>query len=228
LGEPGDGPATTITVALCDDHGIVRSGLRRILEAEPDMIVVGEAGSAADAVELARRATPHVFVMDVGLPDASGISATSRIRALSPTTRVLMLTVHDDVAYLRQAFAAGADGYLVKDAADVDLVQAIRLVAAGRRYVHPTLGAALLDDEAQPRLTGPGGALSEREEEVLRGVALGLTNAEIAAELIVSVRTVESHRAHIHQKLGVQSRADLVRLARQHGLLEGSDGPTTP
>ena len=115
-------PATTVTVALCDDHGIVRSGLRRILEAESDMIVVGEAGSAADAVELARRVAPHVFVMDVGLPDASGISATARIRALSPTTRVLMLTVHDDVAYLRQAFAAGADGYLVKDAADVDLV----------------------------------------------------------------------------------------------------------
>jgi len=228
LAEPVDEPATTITVALCDDHGIVRSGLRRILEAEPDMVVVGEAGSAAEAVDLARRAAPHVFVMDVGLPDASGISATSRIRALSPATRVLMLTVHDDVAYLRQAFAAGADGYLVKDAADVDLVQAIRLVAAGRRYVHPTLGAALLEDEPQTRLTGPGGALSEREEQVLRGVALGMTNAEIAAELIVSVRTVESHRAHIHQKLGVQSRADLVRLARQRGLLDDSDGPTTP
>ena len=221
-------PRDTITVALCDDHGIVRSGLRRIIEAEPNMIVVGEAASAAAAIELAARTAPHVFVMDVGLPDASGISAASRIRVLSPMTRVLILTVHDDVAYLRQAFAAGVDGYLVKDAADVELVQAIRLVAAGRRYVHPTLGAALLDEDAPTRLTGPGGALSEREEQVLRGVALGLTNAEIAAELIVSVRTVESHRAHIHQKLGVQSRADLVRLARQRGLLEEIDGPPTP
>ncbi len=218
----------TITVALCDDHGIVRSGLRRILEAEPDMRVVGEAASAAAAVELAARTAPQVFVMDVGLPDASGITAAARIRTLNPTTRVLILTVHDDVAYLRQAFAAGADGYLVKDAADVELVQAIRVVAAGRRYVHPTLGAALLAEDAPTRLAGPGGSLSEREEQVLRGVALGLTNAEIAAELIVSVRTVESHRAHIHQKLGVQSRADLVRLARQRGLLDDLDGASTP
>lgn len=192
------------------------------------MVVVGEAGNVAEAVALAQRVAPDVFVMDVGLPDGSGIAAVTDIRDVSVRTRVLMLTVHDDVAYLRRAFAAGAAGYLVKDAADVELVQAIRQLAAGRQYVHPMMGAALLADELPTRLSGPGGELSEREEEVLRSVALGLTNAEIAAQLFVSVRTVESHRAHIHQKLGVQSRADLVRLARQRGLLDDGDAPSGP
>jgi two-component system response regulator NreC len=228
LSEPADVAPIRITVALCDDHAIVRSGLRRILDAEPDMVVIGEAGAVAEAVELAHRATPDVFVMDVGLPDGSGIAAVATIRAVSAATRVLILTVHDDVAYLRRAFAAGAAGYLVKDAADVELVQAIRQLAAGRQYVHPMLGAALLADESPTRLHGPGGELSEREEEVLRSVALGLTNAEIAAQLFVSVRTVESHRAHIHQKLGVQNRADLVRLARRRGLLDDEDHSNTP
>ena len=226
--DPNEVRPAPITVALCDDHGIVRSGLRRIVGAESDMAVVGEAATAIEAVEVAERLTPDVFVMDVGLPDGSGISAVTKIRSLSKTTRVLMLTVHDDVAYLRRAFAAGADGYLVKDAADVELVQATRQLAAGRQYVHPTLGAALLADESTARLSGPGGELSEREEDVLRSVALGLTNAEIAAQLYVSVRTVETHRAHIHQKLGVQNRAALVRLARQRGLLDDTDEPPAP
>lgn len=228
MSESADRPSAPITVALCDDHGIVRSGLRRIVGAEADMVVVGEAAAAAEAIDVAGRATPDVFVMDVGLPDGSGITAVGKIRAASSSTRVLMLTVHDDVAYLRRAFAAGADGYLVKDAADIELVQAIRQLAAGRQYVHPTLGAALLADESPTRLSGPGGELSEREEEVLRSLALGLTNAEIASQLFVSVRTVETHRAHIHQKLGVQNRADLVRLARQRGLLDDADESTTP
>ena len=210
-----------IRVALCDDHAIVRSGLRRILEAEDDLEVVGEAGSAEAAVEVARRAHPDVFVMDLGLPDASGIVATARVREASPRTRVVVLTVHDDVAYLRRAFDAGADGYLVKDAADVDLVHAIRAVAAGGRYVHPTLGAQLLESSGRdgPRVRGPGGELSEREVEVLRLIARGHTNAAIAEELYVSVRTVESHRAHINQKLAARSRAELVEIARQAGLL---------
>lgn len=215
--------ADALRVALCDDHAIVRGGLRRILE-EQGIVVVGEAGSAAEAEELARGTMPDVFVMDLGLPDVSGIEATARVRLASPGTAVLVLTVHDDVAYLRRAFEAGAMGYLVKDAADVDLVAAVRTVGAGAQYVHPTLGAALLGGAATDhRLTGPGGELSERELEVLRHVALGLTNAEIAEQLYVSVRTVETHRSHIHQKLGVRSRAELVRLARDAGLL--SDDP---
>ena len=214
-----------VRVALCDDHAVVRSGLRRILEAEEDIEVVGEAASVRAAVVLASAQQPDVFVMDVGLPDGSGITATIDVRRASPNTRVLVLTVHDDIAYLRRAFEAGADGYMGKEAADVELVRAVRQVASGHQYVHPTLGAALLAPDAQPaRLGGPGGELSEREGEVLRLIALGSTNSEIAEQLYVSVRTVETHRAHIQQKLDIRSRAELVRFAREAGLLDNS-GP---
>lgn len=216
--------ADRIRIALCDDHAVVRSGLRAILEAEADLEVVGESGTAAEAVELAREAQPDVFVMDIGLPDRSGIAATADVCQASPATRVLVLTVHDDVTYLRRAFDAGAAGYLVKEAADVELVQAVRQVAAGKQYVHPSLGAALLAREvATARPAGPGGELSEREVEVLRLIAGGLTNAEIAARLYVSVRTVETHRAHIHQKLDVRTRAGLVRVAREAGVLQAGE-----
>ena len=218
--------ADRVRVALCDDHAVVRSGLRAILEAEADLEVVGESGTAEEAVALAREAQPDVFVMDIGLPDRSGIAATAEVCQASPATRVLVLTVHDDVTYLRRAFDAGAVGYLVKEAADVELVQAVRQVAAGKQYVHPSLGAALLAREvATARPAGPGGELSEREVEVLRLIAGGLTNAEIAARLYVSVRTVETHRAHIHQKLDVRTRAGLVRVAREAGVLPAGDTP---
>ena len=214
-------------VALCDDHGVVRSGLRRILAAEPDLEVVGEAGTIREAVVLAASERPDVFVMDLNLPDGSGINATATVRKASPATRVLILTVHDDVAYLRRAFEAGADGYVLKEAADVELVNAVRQVASGHQYVHPTLGAALLaPDTPTARLGGPGGALSEREVEVLRCIALGSTNSEIAEGLYVSVRTVETHRAHIQQKLNIRTRAQLVRFARDAGLLDPEEqGP---
>lgn len=211
-----------IRIALCDDHGVVRSGLRLILDAEDDLEVVGEANGAKEAVALAGTCLPDVFVMDLGLPDGSGIDATAAVVQVSPTTQVLVLSVHDDVAYLRRAFEAGAAGYLIKDAADIELVQAVRLVASGKKYVHPTLGAALLAPDAPlARLGGPGGELSDRELQVLRMMALGLTNAEIGQRLHVSVRTVETHRSHIHQKLNVRNRAELVRRARQAGLLDG-------
>lgn len=218
--------ADVIRVALCDDHAVVRSGLRRILADEADIEVVGEAGTAEEAVALAGATKPDVFVMDLGLPGTSGITATREVVAANPSTKVLVLTVHDDVAYLRKAFDAGARGYLVKEAADVELILAVRHVATGQDYVHPALGAALLAPGATaPRAGGPGGELSERELEVLRLVALGHTNAEIAAELYVSVRTVETHRAHLQQKLGIKTRADLVRYAREIGLLEEEAGP---
>ncbi len=211
----------SLRVAVCDDHAVVRSGLRRILEAEDGIEVVGEAGSVAEAVVLAAELTPDIFVMDLGLPDGSGIDATVQLLRVSPQTRVLVLTVHDDVAYLRQAFDAGAVGYLVKEAADVELVLAVRQVSEGQQYVHPTLGAALLAPDApSARPSGPGGELSEREVEVLRLIALGLTNTEISNELFVSVRTVETHRAHIQQKLGLRTRAELAALARETGLLD--------
>ena len=213
-----------VRVALCDDHAVVRSGLARILAAEADFEVVGEAGTAEEAVRLATAQHPDVLVMDLGLPDANGIEATGRVREASPATRILVLTVHDDVAYLRKAFDAGATGYLIKEAADLELVEAVRKVAAGGRYVHPLLGAALLTPEPEhPRPSGPGGELSDREMEVLRLIALGHTQADIAERLYISVRTVESHRAHIHQKLGLRTRADLVAFARQAGLLTGDE-----
>lgn len=218
--------ADRLRIALCDDHAVVRSGLRRILEAEPDFEVVAEAGTADEAVTVARETQPDVFVMDIGLPDRNGIAATTEVCEVSPTTKVLVLTVHDDVAYLRRAFDAGAAGYLVKEAADIELVQAVRQVAMGKQYVHPTLGAALLaPDTASARPAGPGGELSEREVEILAFIAKGLTNAEIAQQLFVSVRTVETHKSHIHQKLNVRTRAELVRIARAAGLLEADDSP---
>jgi two-component system response regulator NreC len=213
LGDP-------IRVALCDDHAMVRGGLHRILAEEAGIEVVGEAGTAGEAVELAGRVRPDVLVMDLGLPGVSGIAATGQVRQASPDTRVLVLTAHNDVVYLRRAFAAGATGYLLKEAADIELVQAVRIVAAGRQYVDPTLGAAALRmGEGAGRPAGPGGQLSERELEVLRGIACGYTNAEIAASLFVSVRTIETHRAHIQQKLGARTRADLVERARIAHLL---------
>lgn len=216
-----------VRVALCDDHGVVRSGLRRILATEPDLQVVGEAGTIREAIVLAASERPDVFVMDLNLPDGSGINATASVRKASPATRVLILTVHDDLAYLRRAFEAGADGYVLKEVADVELVHAVRQVASGHQYVHPTLGAALLaPDTPTARLGGPGGDLSEREVEVLRFIALGSTNSEIAEGLYVSVRTVETHRAHIQQKLNVRTRAQLVRFARDAGLLDPEEqGP---
>lgn len=213
-----------VRIVLCDDHGVVRSGLRLILETEDDLTVVGQAASGEEAISLAAEVRPDVLVMDVGLPDMSGTEAASEVLAANPGTRVLMLTVQDDVAYLRRAFDAGAAGYLLKEAADVELVEAVRQVASGRQYVHPAMGAALLAPQAAlQQLGGPGGQLSERETEVLRLVALGLTNPQIAEELTVSVRTVETHRSHIYRKLDVSERADLVRIARDADLLDDPD-----
>ena len=235
-----------VRVVLCDDHRVIRSGLRRILEAEPDLAVVGEAGSADECLALVRDLGPDVLVLDIGLPGTNGIEVARLVRAQGDV-RILMLTVHDDVAYLRKAFQAGASGYLVKEAADIELVLAVRQIAEGRQYVHPSLGAALLTQEpaaaalptqepaaaalptqepAGPDTVSRAGLLSERETEVLRMIALGHTNAEIAAGLFLSVRTVESHRAHIQQKLGLRNRSDLVAFARDSGVLGRTPGPS--
>lgn len=205
---------------LCDDHVVVRGGLRRILNDEPGFEVVGEAATGEDALTLVRMESPDVVVMDLSLPGDNGISATQRICESHPATHVLILTMHDDVAYLREAFAAGALGYVVKKAADVELVTAVWTVARGDKYVHPNLGAVLLDKES-PR----SGAeeqlpqLSRREVEVLRLLALGYTNPEMGEKLNISVRTVETYRANVQRKLGLRSRAELARVARDFGLV---------
>jgi DNA-binding NarL/FixJ family response regulator len=209
-----------VRIVLCDDHTVVRAGLRRLLEDEPGFDVVGEAATAEDALTLVGTTRPDVVLMDLSLPGDDGIAATRSISAVHPGTHVLVLTMHDDVAYLREAFAAGAAGYVVKKAADVELVAALRTVAGGDTYVHPNLGAALLSHKAAP--TGSGGRfadLSPREVEVLRLLAVGFTNPEIAEKLGLSVRTIETHRANVQQKLNLRSRAELARLARDSGLV---------
>ncbi len=215
---------TAIRVALCDDHAMVRNGLRLILEGAADVEVVGEVGTAAGAVELADAERPDVFLLDLGLPDGSGIETTRRIREVSAETRVLILTMHDDVEYLRGAFDAGAAGYLVKEAANVELLLAVRSVASGHGYVHPRLGAALLaanPEGPSPEASGerPCRDLTPRERDVLRLLAAGHTNAEVASKLYLSPRTVETHRLRMQQKLGIRSRAELLRYARDEGLV---------
>jgi two-component system response regulator NreC len=209
----------TVRVLIVDDHAVVRSGLRRVLEAEEDLEVVAEAGNTRDAVFEARAAKPDVILMDVVMPGESGIEATPALLHEAPDAKVLMLSMQDDPQYVREAFAAGATGYVLKEAADVELVAAIREVAAGGQYVHSALGARMIASEAEARRREEEDPLSGREREVLRLLALGHTNQEIAQMLYISVRTAETHRAHIMQKLRLSSRAELVRYALDQGLL---------
>jgi DNA-binding NarL/FixJ family response regulator len=210
----------SIRVLLVDDHAILRAGLRKVLDAEPDIEVVGEAESADRAVFEAISATPDVVVMDVVMPGKSGIDGMPAVLQAVPTTKVLVLSMQDDPRYVRQAFEAGAAGYVLKEAADTEVVLAVRSVAAGDQYVHPVLGARMVAAETAERKRAEADPLSEREREVLRLLALGHTNQEIAKMLFISVRTAETHRAHIMQKLGLSSRAALVRYALDEGLIE--------
>jgi len=210
----------SIRVVLVDDHAILRSGLRKVLEAEADIEVVGEAESAERAVFEALSTKPDVVVMDVVMPGMSGIDGTPAVLQAAPGSKVLVLSMQDDPRYVREAFAVGAAGYVLKEAADTEVVGAIRAVAAGEQYVHPTLGARIGAAEAEERRRAEADPLSEREREVLRLLALGHTNQEIAKMLYISVRTAETHRAHIMQKLLLSTRAELVRYALEHGLVE--------
>jgi two-component system response regulator NreC len=212
--------AVTIRILIVDDHAVVRAGLRLLLDAEEDIETVGEAGDAREAVFEARATAPDVILMDIVMPDQSGLEALPTLLHEHPETRVLILSMQDDPRYVREAFAAGASGYVLKEAADVEVVGAIREVARGGRYVHPELGARLVAAEAEAERRAEADPLSDREREVLRLLALGHTNQEIAKQLYISVRTAETHRAHIMQKLRLGSRAELVRYAIAHGLLD--------
>jgi two-component system, NarL family, response regulator NreC len=209
-----------IRVLVVDDHAVVRSGLRRLIDEESDMETVGEAGTVRDAIFEARSTTPDLILMDVVMPGESGIEGLPKLLHEHPEVKVLVLSMQDDPRYLREAFAAGASGYVLKEAADTEVVTAIREVAAGGRYVHPELGARLIAAEADAVRQAQDDPLSDREREVLRLLALGFTNQEIAKQLFISVRTAETHRAHVMQKLRLQSRAELVHYAIAHGLLE--------
>jgi two-component system response regulator NreC len=210
----------TVRVLVVDDHAVVRSGLRRVLDAEADIESVGEAPDAERAVFEAMEHRPDVVLLDVVMPGKSGIDGIPALLQAVPETKVLVLSMQDDPRYVREAFEAGASGYVLKEAADTEVVSAVRAVAAGERYLHPALGARLVAVEAEERKRTEADPLSDREREVLRLLALGHTNQEIAGMLFISVRTAETHRAHIMSKLRFSSRAELVRYALEHDLLD--------
>jgi two-component system, NarL family, response regulator NreC len=210
----------SIRVLIVDDHAVVRTGLRRVLDAEPDMETVGEAADAERAVFEAIENKPDVILLDAMMPGKTGIEGMPAILQAVPDARVLVLSMQDDPRYVREAFDAGACGYVLKEAADTEVVSAVRAVAGGERYVHPSLGAKLFAAEAEGRRRAEQDPLSDREREVLRLLSLGHTNQEIAKMLFISVRTAETHRAHIMQKLHLSSRAELVRYAISTGLLD--------
>jgi len=208
-------PNAMIRIVIADDHAVVRSGLRLLLEAEPDFEVVAEAGDVEAARRYVRGHHPGVLVLDLNMPGGSSLDAIPVLRNEAPETQIVILTMQEEPAFARQALSAGAIGYVLKEAADAELVEAVRRAAAGETYLNPALGARI----AREPPPGPPDDLSEREVEVLRLIALGHTNSEIAEQLFLSVRTVETHRSHIQQKLRVSSRAELVRYALQRGLV---------
>jgi two-component system, NarL family, response regulator NreC len=218
-----------IRILLADDHAVLRAGLRALIDAQPDMRVVAEAGDGVEALRQAQDTHPDVAIVDISMPELSGIDAIERLRRRSAGTRVLILTMHDDVAYARAALAAGASGHIVKDVEGAELLTAIRAVHRGRTVVHLTREAgttttAVAPEEPGPRPAGPD-VLSERERQVLTLVAQGHTNREVADRLSLSVKTVETYRARLSEKLGLRTRAELFRVAMRASLLPATDPP---
>jgi two-component system response regulator NreC len=208
-------------VALVDDHAVLRSGLRMMIDLQPDMCVVAEAASAQGAMDIVVEHAPDVLVMDLAMPGGGSIDAIQRMQESSAHTRVLVLSMHDESSYLRAVIGAGGAGYVTKRAADTELLTAIRTVHAGRSYVDVSLSdrpPPLVEGRSLPGLPDPS-VLSEREMEVLKLVALGFTNKEVAEQIHVSVKSVESYRSRVADKLGLRSRAELVRYALEKGLI---------
>lgn len=207
-----------ITIVIADDHQVVRSGLKMLLEAEEDFEVVAEAGDVDSAARTVLGYKPDVVVLDLNMPGGSSLPAIPKMLTDSPSTSIVVLTMQEDPAFAREALQAGARGYVLKEAADSELVEAVRLAADGRTYLHPELGAKIASEPPKP--AGPPDDLTERELDILRLIALGHTNTEIAEQLFLSVRTVESHRARVQQKTGLSTRAELVRYALDHDIVE--------
>ncbi len=216
--------AKRIRILLADDHAVLRAGLRALLAAQGDLEVVGEASDGAEAIRLTQALRPDVVVMDIGMPGVSGIDATARIKRDLPGAKVLILSMHDDRGYLRQVLRAGASGYVLKKAADTELLAAIRAAARGEVFLDPALAKALVEEVMEPTPTAGGSpALSDREQDVLRLIAHGHTNQQVAERLCISVKSVETYKARLMEKLGLKGRAELVRYALQHGLLREAD-----
>lgn len=216
---------TRIRILLADDHAILRAGLKALLNAQADMDVVAEAETGEEAVRIAQTTQPDIVLMDISMGGKGGVAATREILHACPATRVLMLTMHDDAAYVQQALDAGAAGYVLKRAADSELLAAIRAVQRGEAFLYPSVAKVLIDDYLKMRKSGEPVAAEEadlltaREREVLTLIAQGYSNHEIAEQLTVSVKTIETHKARIQEKLGLRTRAELVRYAIQKGLL---------
>jgi two-component system, NarL family, response regulator NreC len=213
-----------ISVLIADDHAILRSGLKMLVNAQPDMEVVAEAPDGEQALHAARESSPNVVLMDLTMPGSGGMSALEAIAQCCPDTRVLVLTMHDDPAYLRSVLAAGASGYVLKRTVDTELLSAIRAVHRGGIFVDPSLAHVFVQDALEKRGASGGAVrsiniLSERERQVLERTAQGYGSQEIAAQILVSVKTVETYRARIAEKLGLRTRSDVVRFAVQMGLL---------
>jgi two-component system, NarL family, response regulator NreC len=209
--------ATTTSIVIADDHAVLRSGLKMLLEAEHDLEVVAEAGDVEETIRKLKAYKPSVLLLDLHMPGGPSLQFIPEMREASAGTRIVVLTMQNSPGFVREALRAGAIGYVTKEAADAEVVEAVRLAAADQPYLHPRLGARLA---TEPVEEGPPDDLTEREVQVLRLIALGHTNTEIASQLYLSVRTVESHRAHIQQKLRLSTRAELVRYALDHGLIE--------
>lgn len=210
-------------ILLADDHAVLRSGLRLLLNGQDGFSVIGEASSGAETLNLAEKLHPDLILLDLSMPALGGLDALPILRRLAPTSKILILTMHDDPQYLRQALKNGAAGYVLKKAADVELLSAIRAVLRGEVYVHPSMTRGLLDDLIPMVATSDEmdvwDTLSEREQEVLRQAALGYTSTEIAESLGLSAKTVETYRARGMEKLGIRNRAALVRFALQRGII---------
>jgi DNA-binding NarL/FixJ family response regulator len=209
-------------VFLVDDHQIVRSGLKALIDGQKDMVVVGEAADGLSGLQGAAELSPDVVVMDLALPGLGGIEATQRLTALSPHSKVLALTAHDERDYIEMVMAAGASGYVLKRSAADDLVRAIRALAAGGVYLDPAMAATAIAPLRRSSDGAPAGRLSERESEVLRSIAEGHAVKDIAATLAISTRTLETYRSRAMEKLGLKTRADIVRYALQRGWLRSS------
>ena len=211
-----------IKVLIADDHAIVRAGLRALLVEAAAFDLVGEAVGGYEAIELVGKTTPDVLILDLSMPDLDGISVTRQIKPQFPDLKILILTLHEDEALLKEAIKAGAAGYILKRAAEAELISAIQVILRGDIYVDPALLRGLIEESPQPQVNQEEQSepLTRRETEVLRLIVDGYTNRQIGLELNISIRTVEGHRANIADKLGLHSRVELVRYARQHGLIE--------